>query len=60
MVTAGNYNAHKLVENHIGIAHMKLVGTVAVQVPGIPFQAPTPSRNRWRRIKPTPPNNLTF
>jgi Serine dehydrogenase proteinase len=43
MLTVGNYNVNKLVENHNGIAHMKVVGTVAVQMPGVPFQVPTPN-----------------
>ncbi|HLK80238.1 MAG TPA: hypothetical protein VKT99_01910 [Xanthobacteraceae bacterium] len=41
MLTVGNYNANKLVENHNGIAHMKVVG-IAVQMPNIPIQVPVP------------------
>jgi hypothetical protein len=65
MLTVGNYNANKLVENHTGITHMKLVGTVAIQVPGIPFQGPTPSIPPQvpppaAPNQPTPPINLSF
>jgi hypothetical protein len=44
MLTVGNYNVNKLVENHSGIAHMKVVGglSVPMQIPGFPIQVPMP------------------
>jgi hypothetical protein len=63
MLTVGNYNTNKLVENHNGIAHMKIVGQIAVQMPiqvptpmAPPPQAPTPAAP----TQPTPALKLSF
>jgi len=55
MLTMGNYNAVKLIENHNGIAHMKVIGTVAMPIqlpspPAAPAPAPAPSPATPTRI----------
>lgn len=44
MLTLGNYNALKLIENHNGIAHVKAISVVQVpvQMPQMPAQPPPP------------------
>jgi Serine dehydrogenase proteinase len=47
MLTVGNYNVNKLIENHNGITHAKVVGMqlqmpIPIQIPAGPPQAPTP------------------
>lgn len=56
MLTVGNYNVIKLIENHNGTAHVKVLGTMPVPVPvpmNIPSQpvVPPPSQAPPARIK---------
>jgi hypothetical protein len=48
MLTVGNFNVSKLIENHNGIAHIKAVGVqlqqvqMPIQIPAVPTPAPVP------------------
>ena len=58
MLTVGNHNVDKLIENHNGIAHLKITGTVQIPIPGQiqrpPIVTPpisTPTANTALKIK---------
>jgi hypothetical protein len=63
MLTVGNHNVNKLIENHNGITHAKVVGIgmqmqmplqIPIQIPGTPPAQPSPIIPQ-RPAQPAPP-----
>jgi hypothetical protein len=59
MLTAGNFNVAKLIENHLGVAHLKITGVIQVpiQVPQA-LPAPVPAPPATSSAAPSPKLNL--